>query len=125
MLFRSIPYTRPVGSYAFYGPRFAGDNGRLWWQGASDSSDTLGGYAIDLGPRNGERYPIYHRLDASFRKTYQKSWGHITPYVDILNVYNQKNVLFYFYEYDKKPATRSGISMFPLLPTLGVEASFR
>ena len=120
-----IPYTRPVGSYAFYSPRFAGENGRLYWQGASDDTDTLGGYAIDLGERNGERYPTYHRLDASVRKTYQKKWGKITPYLDILNLYNQKNVLFYFFEYEKNPPTRSGISMFPLLPTIGVEASFR
>jgi hypothetical protein len=33
-------------------------------------------------------------------------------------------VLFYFYDFDKTPATRSGITMFPLLPTIGVEASF-
>ena len=119
-----IPYTRPLGSHAYYVPRFAGENGRLYWQGSSDT-DGLGGYAIDLGPRNGERYPAYHRLDASVRKTYEKSWGKLTPYLDILNLYNQQNVLFYFYEYDKNPATRSGISMFPLLPTIGVDVSFR
>jgi hypothetical protein len=33
-------------------------------------------------------------------------------------------VLFYFYNYDKTPPTRSGITMFPLLPSIGVEASF-
>jgi hypothetical protein len=32
--------------------------------------------------------------------------------------------LFYFYNYDASLPTRSGISMFPVLPTLGVEASF-
>ena len=43
----------------------------------------------------------------------------------MLNVYNRRNVLFYFYDFDKIPATRSGISMFPVLPALGIEASFR
>ena len=66
-----------------------------------------------------------NNLDVSLRKRYDKSWGHVTPYLDVLNLYNRKNVLFYFYEYDKNPPTRSGISMFPLLPTIGVEMGFR
>jgi hypothetical protein len=77
-----------------------------------------------LGPRNAERYPGYHRLDLTVRKTIRKSWGTITPYLDIINVYNRKNPLFYFYEYDRTPAVRSGISMFPFLPTLGAEVKF-
>lgn len=119
------PFTRALGSYAYYAPRLAGENGRLFWQGASDGTDTFGGYAVLLGERNGSRYPAYHRLDVSVRKSWEKSWGRITPYVDVLNLYNRKNVLFYFYDFGKAPPTRSGISMFPLLPTLGVEASFR
>jgi hypothetical protein len=54
----------------------------------------------------------------------QRSWGQLTPYLDVLNVLNRKNVLFYFYEYDRNPPIRSGVSMFPLLPTLGVEVVF-
>jgi hypothetical protein len=42
----------------------------------------------------------------------------------VLNVYNQRNVLFFCFDYDKSPPTRSGISMFPVLPAIGVEASF-
>ena len=34
-------------------------------------------------------------------------------------------VLFYFYDYDATPPTRNGVSMIPLLPTLGLEASLR
>jgi hypothetical protein len=37
---------------------------------------------------------------------------------------NRSNVLFYFYNFDRTPPTRSGISMFPVLPTVGVEATF-
>jgi hypothetical protein len=58
------------------------------------------------------------------RKTFTKKWGTLTPHVDVLNVYNRKNVLFYFYEYEKSPPVRSGISMFPFLPTIGVELTF-
>ena len=77
-----------------------------------------------LGPRNGARYPIYHRLDLSFRRTSVKSWGTLTPYINLLNVYNHANPLFFFYEYDNTPPVRTGVSMFPLLPTIGLEATF-
>jgi hypothetical protein len=41
-----------------------------------------------------------------------------------VNIYNQRNVLFYFFEYDRVPPTRSGISMFPIFPTFGFEVHF-
>jgi hypothetical protein len=44
--------------------------------------------------------------------------------VNVLNVYNRRNPLFYFYEYDRVPAVRSGVSMFPVLPTFGLEVTF-
>jgi len=34
------------------------------------------------------------------------------------------NVPFYFYSYDQNPPIRSGVSMFPVLPTIGIEATF-
>ena len=86
--------------------------------------DDDGNYGVVLGDRNSSRYPAYHRLDLSFRRTSEKSWGSITPYVNLINVYNRRNVLFYFFEYERTPATRSGVSMFPLLPTFGVEVRF-
>lgn len=118
-----VPYTRPRSSYTVYQPRFLRDGGGFI--GASDEEDDDEQYGVLLGPRNGARYPAYHRLDVSFRRTFTKSWGEITPHLDILNMYNRRNVLFYFYEYEGDPPTRSGISMFPLLPTVGVEVRFR
>ncbi|MDH3206096.1 MAG: TonB-dependent receptor [Gemmatimonadota bacterium] len=115
-----IPYTRATGSYAYFSPRFVGE-GRLDW---SDDDDAVGAYGVVLGDRNAERYPIYHRLDVSLRRTSVKSWGTITPYINLLNVYNRRNPLFYFYEYDATPPLRTGVSMFPLLPTFGLEATF-
>jgi hypothetical protein len=120
------PYTRPGGSFAFYQPRFINDGGRLAFGGQDPLTEegSEGDFAVLLEDRNGERYPLYHRLDLSFRRTFEKSWGSISPSIDILNVYNRRNVLFYFFEYDRTPATRSGISMFPVLPTVGVEVRF-
>ena len=118
------PYTRALGAYGAYSPRFVENGGRLNWDGASEDTDTFGGYAVVLGDRNASRYPVYHRLDLSARKTVHKSWGTLTPYVDVLNMYNRRNVLFYFYQYSETPPVRSGVSMFPLLPTFGLEVHF-
>ncbi|MDE2793759.1 MAG: TonB-dependent receptor [Gemmatimonadota bacterium] len=78
-----------------------------------------------LGPRNGERYPAHHRLDISLRKVIRKRWGVVTPWLNVLNVYNRRNVVL-FYEYiDYYGQTgRRGLSLVPILPTLGVEVSF-
>jgi hypothetical protein len=118
------PYTRAVGAYAAYAPNFAQWGGYLDWAGASDASDTFGGYAVHLEDHNASRYPTYHRLDVSARKTFTTSWGTLVPYVDVLNTYNRKNVLFYFYQYSEQPPVRAGISMFPFLPTFGLEVHF-
>jgi hypothetical protein len=88
------------------------------------TDDDDGPIGVVLGARNSERYPAYHRLDVSFRRTSRKAWGDMTLYLDILNVYNRRNPLFYFYQYDDAPPQRAGVSMFPLLPTFGVELGF-
>ena len=74
-------------------------------------------------PYNGT-LPTYHRLDLTWRRAFDKSWGRLTPYLNLVNIYNQRNVLFYFFQYEETPPTRSGISMFPVLPTIGLEISF-
>lgn len=109
-----LPYTLPLGTFEYYNHR-----------------PIFGGVEIDyntgvlLGARNGARYPARHRLDVGLRKSVVRSWGRLTPYLNVINVYNQKNALFYFFEYDRDPPVRTGISMIPILPTLGIEASFR
>jgi hypothetical protein len=120
-----IPYTNVLGSYQYYNPRYVGGRG-LQWSGAPDPTDPddNGDFGVILGDRNSVRYPSYHRLDLSFRRTFDKSWGSLIPYINLLNVYNRQNVLFYFFEYERTPATRSGVSMFPLLPTFGLEVRF-
>jgi len=117
------PFTRAVGSYATYSPRFVQNEGRLNWAGATEGDDGSH-YAVYLEDRNSSRYPTYHRLDLSARKSWYPSWGTVTPYLNLVNAYNHRNVLFYFFEYQEQPPTRSGISMFPVLPTIGLEIRF-
>jgi len=118
-----LPYTRPTGSYVYLAPRIlpgSGLQGEI--AGVGGTEEDFSG--VVLSDRNGVRYPHRHRLDVSLRWAIEKSWGRMTPYLSILNLYNRKNVLFYFYEYDQDPPVRTGISMFPFLPTVGVEVNF-
>ncbi|WP_420128409.1 TonB-dependent receptor [Longimicrobium sp.] len=115
------PFTRPVAQVVGFETDVA-DGGYRLPRPEADDPDVP--YYVVPGDRNRERYPAYHRLDLTVRRPYVRRWGTLTPYLQVLNVYNQRNVLFYFFNYDKSPPTRSGISMFPVLPSIGVEASF-
>ena len=123
-----LPHTRAIGSFAYldydFGPgggvRPPPDDDDVE-EGDEDDGPFLG---VLLGPRNGERYPAYHRLDVSVRRRFERDWGTLTTYAQVLNAYNRKNVLFYFYEMDSDPPVRTGLSMLPVLPTIGIEVSF-
>ncbi len=108
-----LPYTRPLGDFAIHHQRLV--DGLLVYRGEITAA---------FGPRNQARYPVRHRLDISLRKTVEKDWGTVTPYLNVINVYNRKNVLFYWYDHWEAEPTRTGVSMFPILPTFGVEVSF-
>jgi len=118
-----LPYTRPIAQSIMweYDPVIGRHTIPVPTGGEEPDGPPM--YVI-LGPRNGERYPAYHRLDISVRKTVERRWGSYTPYLQVLNAYNRKNPLFYFYHYDRSPATVSGLSMFPILPTIGLEVTF-
>jgi hypothetical protein len=73
---------------------------------------------------NGERYPHYSRLDVGFRWEFVWLRGLWRPFVNIVNVYNRRNVFAYVFDYGDVPPTRSGWSQLPILPTVGVEFSW-
>jgi hypothetical protein len=110
-----LPYTRAAGQYLSL--EYDLSSGR--YRPVSDTT-----FLAVPGPRNGERIPAYHRLDLTVRRTYTRRWGSWTPYLQVLNAYNRKNVMFYEFDYDQSPARRTGYSQFPFLPAVGAEVSF-
>lgn len=76
------------------------------------------------GPINGARYPPYSRLDLSLRWRFRKWGGLRRPYLEVVNVYNRRNVFVYRFDYRAVPPTRSGLTQLPLLPTVGLEFEF-
>ncbi len=108
-----LPYTLPLGDFPVHHQRLV--DGVLEYRGEITAA---------FGPRNQARYPVRHRVDISLRKTVEKDWGTVRPYLNVINIYNRKNVMFYWYDHWEPEPTRTGVSMFPILPTLGVEVSF-
>ena len=84
-----------------------------------------------FGEYNTDRLPSYHSLDLRLTKTSEyKSWT-LNWYVQILNLYNRSNVHERVFSEVRDEATGELIGcevsdepLFPILPTLGVSATF-
>lgn len=71
------------------------------------------------------RKPEYHRLD--FRINAFADWWDLdwVIYLDVINVYNQSNVVGYdYYVEDNLTLGRETTTMFPIIPTLGFSVTF-
>ncbi|MGH7575882.1 MAG: TonB-dependent receptor [Longimicrobiales bacterium] len=87
---------------------------------------TSGSPVAIRGEHNAARLPGYLRLDVAARKSYDKRWfgqpGTLTPYIQVLNVLNTRNVLI------ADPSAPEGeleyLPQLPFLPTFGVEWRF-
>jgi len=85
-------------------------------------------FNLDYGD-NSNRYtsrrPAYHRLDirlSANTRFWSADWSF---YLDIINVYNRKNVLTYSYSIGTDLQVKQKTTgMFPILPTLGINARF-
>ena len=76
------------------------------------------------GTKNAFRYPYYNRLDISLARNFRyRNWD-LQMYIQVINVMNRKNVLWYSFNHDVSPPERKELSMFPIVPTLGFRATF-
>ncbi len=75
------------------------------------------------GARNAARFPLFQRLDLSVTRTSagRRSWA---PYLSVINAYNARNVFTYVFDYNSNPPSRTTVSQFPLLPTVGMSVSW-
>ncbi len=115
----NYPYTEPIGVK----PRIL----------VSDTSVMIArvGDKVILDPDYGglrnffnARKPPYHRLD--MRLTYRRMiWGNNWDfYIDIMNVYNRKNVVAYDFSISNGEIKRRAVTMLPILPTIGISVKF-
>jgi TonB family protein len=71
-------------------------------------------------PAYGARNPLFHSLDLRVDKTWKVSWGTLSAYLDVLNVYNQTNVDGINYDYNYTHTAPTGD--LPILPSIGIRA---
>ena len=76
------------------------------------------------GRRNASRYPPFHRLDFGISRAFARRAATWTPSLSLVNVYNRRNTFVYAFDYADDPPTRTAISQFPLLPSLGLVVEF-
>lgn len=103
---------------------FQGEWEHRSYASASNGFAPQGVYEPIAGPRNGERFPAYHRLDISLRWQFLKWGAEWRPYFQLANAYNRKNVFLYTYDFQGQPPTRQGMSQLPIFPTFGLELSW-
>jgi hypothetical protein len=83
-------------------------------------------YDIDFGNNKfNSRKPAYHRLDmrlTALADFWNLDWSF---YLDVINVYNQSNVIAYnYYVNEDLTLGRKANTMFPIIPTLGFSVKF-
>jgi outer membrane receptor for ferrienterochelin and colicin len=74
------------------------------------------------GPVNQDRMKPFHQLDVRIDKKWVYNYWMLSVYLDIQNIYNQKNAENYSYNYDYSKRT-SGFGL-PVLPAFGVRGEF-
>jgi outer membrane receptor protein involved in Fe transport len=74
------------------------------------------------GEKNSERLPNYHRLDLRITRTLQFDHHTLDTYLDIINIYNHKNIANY--EYNVDYSEKKTVYQLPFFPAIGVKAVF-
>jgi len=84
-----------------------------------------------MGEYHGSRYPAYHRMDVRINRHFNTPRGRVTAFLEIMNLYNRKNVAYYDYlihtPSDDRPPnmiSKLPVHWFPLLPSIGVSWSW-
>ncbi len=70
------------------------------------------------GESNSVRYPAYHRLDFRLGKKFKFQKYQISAFLEIKNLYNQKNVFLYDFQILNGQHQREAYYMLPILPTI-------
>ena len=84
---------------------------------------TVGAYIPSLEyPPLAKRNPLVHQLDIRVDKAWTYSWGKLSAYLDIYNVYNAGNVEGVSYNYNY--TLSSNATGLPFLPSIGMRADF-
>jgi hypothetical protein len=118
-----------LGSYRIgkgweFGMRYRLTSGYMYTpNGYGFYDENIGTYLpLSSYPPNDSRLPLFHALDVRVDKTWKPYWGKLSIYLDVLNVYNQGNVLGYSYDYNFTHSAQA--NDLPIIPSIGVRAEY-
>ena len=121
-----------VATFAMaYSPTSTWEIGAKWQYRTGNPYTPVLGATLQIDPRNGKpiyvpiyaetnsaRLPAYHRLDAKVSKAFRFESWEMRVFVELLNVYNRKNLLDFSYSDDY--TEKNDIYQFPIIPYLGI-----
>jgi TonB family protein len=79
-------------------------------------------YVPSYGRTNSTRLPLFHQLDLRVDKRWQWDCLALAVYLDVQNVYNQKNPEGYMYNYDY--TEKQVFYGLPIIPSLGLKVEY-
>jgi len=100
-------------------------------------TEPLGGYQVDLpdgttedfilvGPKNGSRYPDYHRLDIAVTKNVKfGGMGVGSLSFSLFNVYNRQNVWYKEFELDEGELIETDVTLLGITPNVTLSFKIR
>ena len=127
----SFDQTHVATLAATYSPTPTWEIGAKWQYRTGNPYTPVLGATLELDPRNGEsiyvpiyaetnsaRLPAYHRLDVKISKAFRFDNWQMRVFLELLNVYNRKNLLEFGYNDDY--TEKEDIYQFPIIPYLGI-----
>jgi hypothetical protein len=94
LLHSGSPFSRLTGTYRL--ANFSLYSGQEWLETEQGWENYT--WKNIKGPKNDGNFPVYHRLDFSVRRRLKLTHFECIPYVQILNLYHQDNLLYFFKE---------------------------
>ncbi len=82
------------------------------------------------GKPNSRHFPVNHRLDIRYSRTTNYSWGHLSWYIEVINVYNHRPIAFERWDYrlpylgPKNPQRKPFSDSVAFIPNFGIEVKF-
>lgn len=97
--------------------------GKVYYGG--DSRDNPYSDVISIeGRKNSSRYPPYVRGDIAWITDISPFGANGKFKLQVINFTNHYNYLLYIWDHDRSPSKVTAISMFPIIPTFGIEFEF-
>lgn len=91
----------------------------LDFQGSGDNNSFV------VGKVNASRLPSYHRLDVSFARSGTFfGMGDTELQLQIINLYNRRNVWFQNFDFDENPVEVTNVTLLPILPSISYTVKF-